>query len=364
MKIKKIISSILIIATLISTFCVGSFSVSAASSFTSKNTEPSSSDYVYWNGSKMIKSSSMTSSKIAYIQEFLNWCITTGKISNDNLKKYSASRLTVDKSFGPACQKLTKAYQKQYSLDPDGKFGPESIKKMKSVISAAKSTPNVKQENPRTTTNNTQNNTTTKQTASNSSWLWPADVKRITTCFADNVYHQSHWHRGIDIPLSVGANVYATRSGKVANIATKCDPERGWWIIVDHGDGYYSLYQHLSKICVKNGDNVIQGKIIAKSGNSGSGGNHLHFEVWNLGKSGKNVVPNTPWNYNSQYVNTDPSNSDKVFITKSNDKNSGNKIGQKQNDGVTKAKLIKSSKSAGSGVVYCSDQYGLSYIFK
>lgn len=151
MKIKKIISSILIIATIVSTFCVGSVSVFAASTFTSKNTEPCSSDYVYWNEAKksMVKSKNMTSSKIGYIQEFLNWCLATGKISNENLKKYGASRLIIDKSYGPASSRLCQAYQKQYSLEPDAKFGSKSIQMMKALISAAKSTTISKQENPR-----------------------------------------------------------------------------------------------------------------------------------------------------------------------------------------------------------------------
>lgn len=139
MKGQKFISLILTIATLMSVLCIGAIPASAATSFSSSNTAPSNSDYVYWNGSKMVKSSSMNKSKIRYIQQFLNWCIDNSKISSANLKAYGASKLYVDGSFGPASKKATQAFQKQNKLEVDGKFGPNTIKKMKSIISSSDS---------------------------------------------------------------------------------------------------------------------------------------------------------------------------------------------------------------------------------
>ena len=58
----------------------------------------------------------------------------------------------------------------------------------------------------------------------------------------------------------------------------------GNMVVIDHGNGYQSLYAHLSSVGVSCGQSVLQGQYIASAGNSGySTGPHLHFEIRYLG---------------------------------------------------------------------------------
>lgn len=98
-------------------------------------------------------------------------------------------------------------------------------------------------------------------------------------------------HNGIDIPGDLGiTSVIASYDGVVTTVENSCPdtPDEncgggfGNYIILQHLDGNYTVYAHLSKnsITVNNGDSVKKGQVIAKVGNSGkSTGAHLHFEV-------------------------------------------------------------------------------------
>lgn len=323
---KKIIALILSIAALCSVFTVSAMAADYTTKYKAFSQPSTSGDYAYWNGSKVVRASGTTVSEVKWMQAALNYCIVN--------KGLSATKLDVDGSFGPASKKATTAFQKKYGLSADGSFGPATIKKMISVLSEPTS-------------------------QANNDWLWPSPSRRTTCGFADNYYHTSHWHRGIDISCSNGTNVYAAKSGTIACVGS--DSSRGKYMIIDHGNGYYSEYQHLSSTLKSKGNYVAQGDVIARSGNTGVGGYHLHFEIWNLGSAGRNISnANVPWNSYSQYVNVNPKNQNKVYCTKG----SGFTIRQKQGSGIATANLQKTNVSAGSGVVYCFDNYGINYIFK
>lgn len=89
------------------------------------------------------------------------------------------------------------------------------------------------------------------------------------------------YHRGTDLCRwsgSYGQNVKATASGKV--VLSGPNGGYGNCVIIDHGNNIYSLYGHLSQCLCAVGDQVIQGQVIAKSGNTGNvTGAHLHFEI-------------------------------------------------------------------------------------
>lgn len=98
-------------------------------------------------------------------------------------------------------------------------------------------------------------------------------------------------HKGIDIPAPTGTAVVSVLDGKV--IFTGYNAYRGYYIMVDHGGGVVTLYQHCKagsyKVSV--GDKVKAGQTIILSGSSGIGsGPHLHFEVL---INGSNVNPKT-----------------------------------------------------------------------
>lgn len=87
------------------------------------------------------------------------------------------------------------------------------------------------------------------------------------------------YHMALDIANASGPVVYAARSGKV--VYSSCIRwGYGCHVIVDHGDGYQTLYGHLSRLDVEVGARVGQGTTVGRMGSTGrSTGTHLHFEV-------------------------------------------------------------------------------------
>lgn len=121
--------------------------------------------------------------------------------------------------------------------------------------------------------------------------LWPTDGGWVTSYFgyrSDPFTSEVKYHSGVDIAVNYGTNVYASGAGTV--YATGYDEAGyGYYVMVDHGNGYVSLYGHLSKINVSTGQKVSKGQVIALSGNSGrSTGPHLHAE---LRQNGVRVSP-------------------------------------------------------------------------
>jgi murein DD-endopeptidase MepM/ murein hydrolase activator NlpD len=85
-------------------------------------------------------------------------------------------------------------------------------------------------------------------------------------------------HEGIDIVTDIGTPVHAAGNGRIEFVGRKGG--YGLCIEINHGFGYKTIYGHLSKTEVKEGQNVKRGFEIAKSGTSGlSTGPHLHYEV-------------------------------------------------------------------------------------
>jgi hypothetical protein len=90
-------------------------------------------------------------------------------------------------------------------------------------------------------------------------------------------------HTGQDYPCAIGTPVHASLGGVVINTSPGSD--YGKTVEIDHGNGYQTLYGHLSEVMVKVGETVTQGQLIAKSGETGKvTGPHLHYEV----RKGKN----------------------------------------------------------------------------
>ncbi|HLX12588.1 MAG TPA: M23 family metallopeptidase, partial [Bacteroidota bacterium] len=82
---------------------------------------------------------------------------------------------------------------------------------------------------------------------------------------------------GIDIKLPVGSEVSAIAPGDVSAISWL--PSFGNLVIVDHSNGYRTVYAHLSEITVTEGQRIGEGAEIGKSG-EGLSGPRLHFEIW------------------------------------------------------------------------------------
>lgn len=113
-------------------------------------------------------------------------------------------------------------------------------------------------------------------------------------------------HNAVDVVKSPSQldEIIAHSAGKVIFCQTgyknakgsKGNASYGNCVKIDHGNGYATLYAHLNKVYVANGQSVEQGQAIGYMGDSGNAyGAHLHFEVW---KDGKRIDP-------TAYLNTD-----------------------------------------------------------
>ncbi len=108
--------------------------------------------------------------------------------------------------------------------------------------------------------------------AATGSFRWPAGGS-ITQYFGED------GHTGLDLASPAGSPVYAAESGVVVT-ALKLGYGYGWHLVIDHGNGYTTLYGHLSAFNVDYGERVIKGDRIGSVGNTGlSTGPHLHFEL-------------------------------------------------------------------------------------
>jgi len=102
---------------------------------------------------------------------------------------------------------------------------------------------------------------------------------------------QKTWkgHTGIDLGVAIGSEVKTLASGKIVHIGwnervTEKGVKEGYgrYVVIEHGDGYYSLYGHLQKdgVMYNIGKELSNGEVFALSGNTGgSTGPHLHLEI-------------------------------------------------------------------------------------
>lgn len=106
--------------------------------------------------------------------------------------------------------------------------------------------------------------------------------------FISRAFDPDRGHMGIDFVTKIGTPVYASASGYV--IFSDYTENNGYTLIVGHSNDYITVYKHCSVLLKKERDTVLQGEIIALTGNSGetSTGPHLHFEIW---KDGKPIDP-------------------------------------------------------------------------
>jgi murein DD-endopeptidase MepM/ murein hydrolase activator NlpD len=112
----------------------------------------------------------------------------------------------------------------------------------------------------------------------------PNDFKNCwTSLFGDRRSYNGgtydFFHSGLDFCGRVGTELYAVAPGKVVYTGELI--VRGGVVVIDHGWGVYTAYDHLSKILVQPGDTVQAGQLIGLGGATGrTTGPHLHWEVW------------------------------------------------------------------------------------
>jgi murein DD-endopeptidase MepM/ murein hydrolase activator NlpD len=110
---------------------------------------------------------------------------------------------------------------------------------------------------------------------------------RLTSAFG------ARWgtsHQGIDVANEIGTPIYALTDG----VVEEAGPATGFglWVVLRHADGTQSVYGHVNRIFVEEGEVVAAGQEIAELGNRGfSTGPHLHFEVWAEDGTKLNPIP-------------------------------------------------------------------------
>jgi murein DD-endopeptidase MepM/ murein hydrolase activator NlpD len=113
---------------------------------------------------------------------------------------------------------------------------------------------------------------------------WPLDERGYVTrgqAVADSAAED---HPGIDIAVPMGSLVRASGGGTV--LQTGEHEEYGRFVLLEHPDGYQSMYGHLSRVVAVQGTVVRAGEVIGRSGDTGrSSAPHLHFEIRHNGVS-------------------------------------------------------------------------------
>ena len=120
-------------------------------------------------------------------------------------------------------------------------------------------------------------------------WLKPTTYSRVSSPYGwrvHPVYGDWRFHNGVDLSASSGTPIVATRSGRVS--VAQYSSSAGYYVTINHQDGFESKYLHMTHYIVKVGDYVTAGQVIGYVGSTGvSTGAHLHFTIV----------------YNGEYVN-------------------------------------------------------------
>ncbi|MGN0486191.1 MAG: murein hydrolase activator EnvC family protein [Acutalibacteraceae bacterium] len=220
------------------------------------------------------------------------------KQEHDNVRAALEKNYAEIESYVSSLDKSSSAYKNYISqLENEKKQANAEIDRIISQYYATSQKPSTTNGASGTNTGNGGGSYNTGE-----SWAWPLGTR---WCYISSKYGYrdasiSGWsfHGGIDIAGGngqlYGAPVYATRSGRVITAVTS-DSGYGIYVIIDHGDGYSSLYGHMSVRYVSTGDSVSKGQMIGRVGDTGnSKGAHLHFEVRYYGekKNPLNYVKN------------------------------------------------------------------------
>lgn len=117
---------------------------------------------------------------------------------------------------------------------------------------------------------------------SNATWIEPVSGYTISSPFGNRkspTAGASSNHKGVDMACPSGTPIYATRAGTVS-VASYQAGGAGYYVSINHGDGFASIYMHMTRYVVSKGQSVAQGELIGYVGSTGiATGPHLHFGV-------------------------------------------------------------------------------------
>ena len=136
--------------------------------------------------------------------------------------------------------------------------------------------------------NDNQGNTNTQPDVPpcSASWLIPCNYRYLSSPFGDRdapTAGASSNHQGVDLAAPEGTPIVASRSGTVT--AATYGSAAGFYVTINHGDGFSSIYMHMTHFDVRAGQYVNAGQVIGYVGKTGvATGNHLHFGISYGGK--------------------------------------------------------------------------------
>ena len=117
--------------------------------------------------------------------------------------------------------------------------------------------------------------------SASSGWLMPCSYTKLTSPFGNRVSPTagaSTYHQGVDLAAPQGTPVYASRAGRVT--VAGYGSAAGYYVSINHLDGYSTMYMHLNNYVVSSGQTVSAGQLIGYVGRSGvATGYHLHFGI-------------------------------------------------------------------------------------
>ena len=121
-------------------------------------------------------------------------------------------------------------------------------------------------------------------------WKVPINYTAFTSPYGYRIHPISgtkKFHYGVDLAAPKGRPIYATRAGTVSTASY--NSSAGYYVQINHGDGFQSIYMHMTHYVVSKGEKVSQGQVIGYCGSTGaSTGPHLHFGIT---KNGSYVNP-------------------------------------------------------------------------
>ena len=114
-----------------------------------------------------------------------------------------------------------------------------------------------------------------------SSWLVPCSYRMVSSPFGfreSPTTGASKYHQGVDLAAPAGTPIIASRGGTVT--VAGYSNSAGYYVTINHGDGFSSIYMHMTNYVVSSGQSVAAGQLIGYVGSTGvSTGPHLHFGV-------------------------------------------------------------------------------------
>lgn len=117
---------------------------------------------------------------------------------------------------------------------------------------------------------------------SSEGWITPCSYVALTSPYGWRIHPitgKNSFHNGVDLANSQGTPIYAARSGTVTTATYS--GAYGYYVTINHGDGYSTLYAHMTHYIVSAGQSVSQGQVIGYMGSTGwSTGPHLHYTVY------------------------------------------------------------------------------------